>query len=855
MHRPTIRVVAIMMIVGLSHFSRVSSKKWAVAFVANVPSGRTIRPLSVLTNGLLQTQVQTSVALAPAKLRWKCDPDQFDFKTTAELGDDILNVDGLLGQERAESAIKFGVSMKREGYNLYVQGSPGTGKRHAVRSFLTNRSKDEPQPSDWCYVHNFVNTDKPKAISLLAGEGREFQQDIEKLVQDIQLNVPAALEADDNRQKLQERGKEIFSENEKSMNKLIEEAKESGLMMVGTSTGQMLLAPSDKIADSPELVALAQNASQHLQPKLKELVENLKKLQKQASEISKDINREAAKGAIEVLVSPLRSKYAKLDDVIAHLDAIEEHLVENYDQVRSPEEEETPLSFLQQRKLDFDKYKINLLVDSSGNEGAPVVYEENPHFNNLIGRIDHAPTLGALVTNFGLIKPGALHRANGGYLILNARDILMQPFSWEALKRALRSKQVRIESLGYELGLGMSTVSLQPEPIPLDVQVILLGDLLLYYLLLAHEPDFNELFKVSADFSDEMDRSDKVCQLYAKLLAKLGKRENTRPMDRYAVAAMIEQAARQVGDQEKLTTNMRGCADLLCEADYWAGEEGAQVIGSEHVRKALDQHIYRADRIQQLLNDQIRRGVLLVDVEGEEIGQVNGLSVIGIGNVAFGRPSRITATTRMGREKVLDIEREVEMGGSIHSKGVMILSSLLASRYARDFPLSLSASLVFEQSYGMVDGDSASMAELCAILSSLAGLPIRQDLAMTGSVNQHGHAQAIGGATEKIEGFFDVCNTMGLTGKQGVLIPASNAKHLMLRPDIVKAAREDKFTVYTYENVDDAMFLLTGVEAGEKDSDGKYPEGSVNFLVDQRLHEMASLMKGFEEEKSDEKKA
>ena len=431
-------------------------------------------------------------------------------------------------------------------------------------------------------------------------------------------------------------------------------------------------------------------------------------------------------------------------------------------------------------------------------------------------------------------------------MVLNARDVLLQPFSWENLKRSLRIGEARIESLGSELSI-ISTVSLQPDPIPLNVKVVLLGDRLLYYLLQEYDPDFNELFKVAADFDDEMDCSPDACQLFARMLATLQKAEKSRPMDRHAVAAVIEQAARQVGDQEKLSTHLRSLSDLLLESDRWAEVDGAVVIGGEHVRKALDQQIYRADRIKELIYEQIRRGILMVDVEGERVGQVNGLSVMAVGRLAFGRPSRITATTRLGRGKVVDIEKEVELGGSLHSKGVLILTSLLAARYANDCPLSLAASLVFEQSYGVVEGDSASMGELCALLSSLSGLPIRQNLAITGSVNQHGEAQPIGGATEKIEGFFDVCSAAGkLTGDQGVLIPASNAKHLMLRPDCVEAGKQGEFSIFTYEDVDGAISLLTGVEAGARDSNGTYPPETVNFLVDQRLHEMASLVHDFE---------
>ena len=827
----------------------ISFQRRAAAFIAHTAFPRHLSRTFATTNlGVIHPQ-----SLSSEEVRWKCDPDQFDFKTTAELQD----VEGLLGQARVESAIEFGVNMRRKGYNLYVLGPSGSGKRTVIRNYLEKRAKNEERPSDWCYVNNFDDSDKPKSLKLPAGMGRELDQDIKKLVEDLQISIPAALESEEHRQRLEETEKEYFDQHEQALEALAAEARDKDVMMIRTPNGVALAGPTndkDQTYTEQEKEAIHKSLMS-LQPRLREIVQQYPQLRKQAAEKMKELNKETAKACIEVLMSPLKEKYANQTNVISHLDGIEADIIGKSDQIRPPDEDLPLMAMMQGGKprLSFDRYLVNLLVDNSVSEGAPVIYEDYPYYHNLIGRVEHQSSLGSLITNFALIKPGSLHRANGGYLVVHARDLLMQPFSWEAMKRCLRSGEVRMESLGAELNL-ISTVSLQPEPIPLDVKVVLLGDRLLYYLLQAYDPDFDELFKVAADFNDKMDLSKEACQLYARMLGTLGKSESSRPMDREAVAAMIEEAARQVGDQEKLSTHMRSCADLYRESDYWAGvDNGAEVIDVSHVRKAIDQQIYRSDRVRELIHEQIWRGTLLVDVDGKRVGQVNGLSVMALGNLAFGRPSRITATVRLGRGKVVDIEREVELGGPTHSKGVLILTSLLASRYAKDCPLSLSASLVFEQSYGGVDGDSASMAELCALLSALSELAIRQDLAITGSLNQHGEAQPIGGATEKIEGFYDVCSAKGLTGNQGVLIPASNAKHLMLRKDIVEAVGQGKFNVYTYNNVDEAVSILTGVEAGERASDGTYPTDTVNFLVDQRLHEMSNLLRDFAEssEKND----
>jgi lon-related putative ATP-dependent protease len=483
-------------------------------------------------------------------------------------------------------------------------------------------------------------------------------------------------------------------------------------------------------------------------------------------------------------------------------------------------------------------------VDHSQTQGAPIIYEDQPTYQNLVGRVEHISQMGALLTDFTLIKPGALHRANGGYLVLDARQLLLQPYAWEGLKRALQARQIRIESLG-QIYSWISTVSLEPEPVPLQVKVILLGERLLYYLLCRYDPDFMELFKVAADFEDNMVRNDDNDLAYAHLIAGLAEKEKLRPFDTTAIARIIEHSARLAEDSARLTTHMQSISDLLREADYWADEEGHEMVTAVDIQQALDAQIYRASRIRERVQENILRQTIFIDTEGAVMGQVNGLSVLSLGNYAFGQPSRITARARLGKGEVIDIERQVEMGGPIHSKGVLILTGFLGARYAAERPLSLSATLVFEQSYGGVEGDSASSAELYALLSALAELPINQSLAVTGSVNQRGQVQAIGGVNEKIEGFFDLCQARGLTGKQGVLIPAANVKHLMLRQDVVTAVAHNQFHIYPVTTIDQGIELLTGTIAGEVDETGNYPPDSVNGRVVARLTTLAEKAKAF----------
>ena len=796
----------------------------------------------------------TRQSLEADQLRRACDSAQFDFRTTEELED----LSEIIGQERAVGAVRFGIGIQRDGYNLFALGPSGTGKRTTISQFLDRRASGEPIPSDWCYVNNFEDNQKPNALRLPSGMGIELREDMEQLIEELRTAIPALFESEDYQTRKQELQEEFQEKQEAALNEIQERAKERDIALIRTPVG-LAFAPVEEgeVVSPDEFQKLSEEKRETVKEDIAKLQEELQEAMRQARqwerktrERMKELDREVAMLAVGHRIEELKEKYADVEEVLAYLEAVKDDVIDNVDDFRrgGSEDGETIFGIPMERvrEATFRRYKVNVIVDHSESEGAPVIYEEHPTYNNLIGRIEHLAQMGALVTDFNLIRPGALHRANGGYLLIDARELLMQPYAWEGLKRVLRAQEVRTESLSQALSL-VSTVSLEPEPIPLNVKVVLIGERLLYYLLNEYDPDFSELFKVEADFSDEMPRTGENDRLYARLIATMARREELHPFDRDAVARIIEQSSRIAGDNRKLSTHLLSIADLLDEADYWAGDDGRDVVATEDVQKAIDKQIERADRLRQRTQEHIERGIILIDTEGEKIGQVNGLSVIALGNYAFGRPNRITARTRLGKGNVVDIEREVELGGPIHSKGVLILSGFLSARYAPEYPLSLSASLVFEQSYAGVEGDSASLGELCALLSALADAPIKQSLAVTGSVNQHGEVQPIGGVNEKVEGFFDACAAKGLTGNQGVLIPEANVEHLMLRQDVIEAAGRGTFHVYPVATVDEAIELLTGLPAGERDDEGEFPEGSMNYLVEERLIDLAQKHRDFAE--------
>ncbi|MEM7345875.1 MAG: ATP-binding protein [Chloroflexota bacterium] len=798
-------------------------------------------------------------AIQPLKaelLCHNCDPEQFTFTTTAELP----LLEDVIGQERAVEALRFGIGIQREGYNLFAMGPQGTGKHSAIDRFLTQVANQATTPADWCYVNNFNQPHKPNALKLPSGQGHILCGDMEALVEELHIVIPTAFESEEYEAQEKALLDALKQRQEETFNALQEQAQAQGLALVRVQTGWGFAPMQEGQVVSPEAFQQLpqedrerlQKAGQVLDEALQETLEQVRIWEGEQREQIKTLHEALMTKVVGSLINKLRKKYSDQPDILAYLDAVQEDIVTHANDFRqqapaaAPPLADAPLPRAAQGPPSFRRYQVNILVNHAKTEGCPVVYEDNPTYQRLFGQIEHTiAQAGALVTDFNLIKAGALHQANGGYLIVDAHKLLQQPYAWEQLKRALRAQHIMMETPIQSQGLA-TTISLTPQPVPLSIKIVLLGNRMVYYQLHQLDPDFGELFKVVVDFAETMERTTDNSLLYARLVATLAEKEGLRHLDRAAVARVIEHSSRLADHTEKLSTRMQGVADLIREADYWAGSNGKEVIGVADIQQAIDSQIYRVDRVREQAQEQIEDHTILIDTDGAKVGQINGLSVLSIGNFAFGRPSRITARIRPGKGEVIDIEREVELSGPLHAKGVLILSSYLGSRYAPDRPLSLTASLVFEQSYGGVDGDSASSTELYALLSALSGVPIKQSFAVTGSVNQYGQVQAIGGVNEKIEGFFDLCRVRGLTGEQGVLIPISNVKHLMLRQDVIEAVQAEQFHLYSIETIDQGIEVLTGVPAGERDTSGQFPEGSINALVEARLIALAEARRAYQ---------
>ena len=775
------------------------------------------------------------------KLYNHCDLEIFDFKTTAELEE----LDEIIGQERALKAISFGIGIKKEGYNLYAMGRLGSGKHSVVEKFIQSRAKDEEKPGDWCYVNNFEDPRKPISLNLPPSIGVQLKNDMEELIDELEGIIPSIFESEEYRDKQQSIVNKLNEMKKQSFQELKERAKQEFMAIQYTASGYTLspMNKENKVLDKQEYQALSAKEKEQIQKKIKKFktqIENtaqdmIIQSRKQQKEI-RELEQTMTKKAVDNSIGELKKRYKKYEKVVIYLKSVEEDIVKNsQDFLVSAQKNLSSMGIRSAKESGiFNRYRVNVLVAHKDGDSAPIIYENNPTYANLFGEVEHIAQMGTLLTDFGLIKAGALHRANGGYLILDASKVLMQPFVWEGLKRMLRSGEIRIESLAHSLSL-ISTLTLEPQTIALDVKIVLVGSRILYYLLYNYDPEFKELFKINADFENETQRNDENSLLYAKMIGMIAKDNALLPLDREAVGRVIEYSSRIAEDSQKLSTHLGSLSDLLQEADFIAAQKKQQNITKTEIDEAIMEKIERSDRIKDQMYEAIQRGTILIQTDGNAIGQVNGVAVFNLGNFSFGHPSKITALTRLGKGGVVNIEREAKLSGPTHDKGMMILSAYLAATYAKDFPLSITATLVFEQSYGRVEGDSASCAELFALLSSLSEAALDQSIAVTGSVNQNGQVQAVGGINEKIEGFFDVCSLASSAKRNGIIIPVSNIKHLMLKEEVLEAVKSGPFEIYAIERVDEGMEILTGKVSGTRDKNGKFPKESINYLVEEKL--------------------
>ena len=804
------------------------------------------------------------VELGQKDLRRTCDPDGFDFKCTSE----ISPLEETIGQDRALRAIEFGVGIRSHGYNIYALGPVGTGKTTFIKACLEETAKELPTPDDWCYIYNFSDPYRPRALRLPAGKGSKFRSDMHDLLGHLRAEIPRALESEDFERERNESFQRYQEKQSEEMSELETEAIEAGFALRTAPTGLMLVpAFQGQPLTQEQMAQLKREQKQEIEKKAAEFRQHISTTMRKIRDMEKETRAEVQKleedtvtFAVGHFIDDLEEKYAQFPDVMSYLKDVQKDVLENVDDFKrsqsTEKEVEDPFGIkMPVTRPSFNKYTVNLIVDNSETKGAPSIVESNPTYLNLIGRIDRQVKFGALTTDFTMIKGGAVHRANGGFLIIEAESLLRSFLSWEALKRVIENGEVKISEAAQELNL-FSTISVEPEPIPVSMKIILIGSSYIYYMLHNLDRDFQKQFKVMADFDIQIDRSEENILKYAKFICARCIEEDLLHFRSSAVAKVVEYGSELVGDQNKLSTRFIEIVDIVREASYWASQQGKKHVYAEDVKQAIEEKIYRSNRIEKRTQELIDDGTVIVDTEGAVPGQVNGLAVMQLGDRMFGKPSRITARTFLGTAGVINIEREAKLSGRIHDKGVLILSGYLGGKYAQDKPISLSASICFEQSYEGVEGDSASSTELYALLSSISGIPLKQGIAVTGSVNQRGEIQPIGGASQKIIGFFDVCRARGLTGDQGVMIPQKNVKNLMLREDIVAAVAEGKFHIYPVNTIDQGIEVLTGMEAGELQEDDSYPEGTVNYMVEKRLGELADRLREYrvkEEEKEEEK--
>lgn len=781
--------------------------------------------------------------LKPEMLTIKFNLDELKFETTEE----VKPLKGIIGQDRGTQAIRFGLKMREKGYNIFVSGNAGTGRSSFTNSIVKEFAKKKPIPKDWVYVYNFKKNDSPKALSLPPGCGRQFKEEVEGTIDNLKNLIPESfksLEYESRRNDL------IRIANQKKadlIKQLNEKSAEYGFIYTANDQGIFSIPLKDnRPMNEEEYHNLTLEEREEMMKKYGELqlityddFNKLRELDEKLVQGIKDLDKKIAADLVHFDINRIRDRYKVNSKICSYLDELEEDILEHIDKFKK-RPSDNPSIFDLTSDSDsnfFIRYMVNLFIDNGNLKHAPIVNESNPIYNNLIGSIEYKSKMGVLVTDFTQIKPGSLHLANGGYLIFQMREILNNPISWEILKRSLKTEEINIENQNKLLGLAV-TSSLKPEPIPLDVKVIIIGDEYTYNILYRFDDDFRKLFKIMADFDVEMRKDSTTIRLMTEFISNHCKENNLKHFDKSAVARIVEYSSRLVEHQDKLSTEFNKIVEVFYEADFWAEEDDSPVISESHIQKAIEGKIYRSNKYEEKLNEMFEEGTILMDLEGERIGQINGLAVISSGEYSFGKPSRITASVYSGEEGIINIEREAKQSGSIHDKGVLILSGYLGSKYARNKPLAITIAIGFEQSYSIVDGDSASSTELYAILSSIAKVPLKQYIAVTGSVNQKGEIQPIGGVNEKIEGFYEICKRKGLTGKQGVMIPKQNVKNLVLKSEVVEAVRDGNFHIYAIEHIEEGIEILTGLEAGKPDENGEYPEGTLNYLILKNLESM-----------------
>jgi ATP-dependent Lon protease len=812
-------------------------------------------------------QTQKTAEVPIEKLRWRLDPATLSFETTQ----DIEPLKKIIGQERGVEAFRFGINIDKSGYNVFVTGAAGSGRMATVKKMLEEMSHKDGAPEDLCYVNCFKNPESPILIQLPGGSGVDFKREVRNLVETLKKEIPQIFES----QEYINIKKEIMETHEKRANSffkdLEQKVKEQGFVIVDVQMGQFKRPtivplvddnpmPLDQIEAMVEKGRFPKDEFEQIKHKhenltneLVQIFRDVKNLHREVVEKLEKMDRATFQKTASELMTALMGKFSH-DKIRAYLEDMLEDMAENLQIFRPLKQTDMVGSGALESEMDvFQPYAVNLIVDNSQRQSPPIIIEDYPTYRNIFGSIERiVDRKGVWRTDFSKIKVGSLVKANGGYLVINLQDAIMEPGVWPALKRALKNKRLEIQT--FDPFYFFTTTGLKPEPIELNVKVVVLADTFLYHLLGHYDADLRKIFKVRADFDVSMNVTEHTALQFAEFVKMVTDEEQLRPFDSIAIAAIVEQAVRLTGRQEKISTNFPAITDIIREADYWASQENQNIVSERHVDKAIEAKIHRSNLVEEHIQELIDRGTLMIDVEGAVVGQVNGLAVFSLGDYMFGKPSRITASTSMGRAGVINIERESDMSGSTHNKGVLILSGYLRKKYAQDKPLTMSASIAFEQSYSGVDGDSASSTEIYALLSSLSGVPIKQNIAVTGSVNQKGEIQAIGGVNQKIEGFFDCCRQKGINGDQGVMIPESNVKDLMLRNDVVEAVKEGRFRIYAVKTIDQGIEILTGTPAGDKQAGDMYAEGTINYLVDRKLHELAEGLKKFSATESEDER-